>query len=111
MSEMSVFCYICSWSHGSLHVYSLIGGIVPGSSVGTGVHIIVPPAGLQTSSAPWVLSVAPPLGTLCSLYWLAVSHGYFDPPSKKDQNTYTLVFLLELHVVCELYLGYAELLG
>jgi hypothetical protein len=23
---------ICSYSHGSLHVYSLIGGLVPGSS-------------------------------------------------------------------------------
>ena len=34
---------------------------------------------------------------------------YFVPPSKK---THTLAFLLlELHVVCELYLGYLELLG
>jgi hypothetical protein len=24
--------YICSWSHGSHHVYSLVGGLVPGSS-------------------------------------------------------------------------------
>jgi hypothetical protein len=33
-------------------------------------------------------------------------------PSKKDQSTTTLIFLiLELHVVCELYLGYSELLG
>jgi hypothetical protein len=36
-------------------------------------HIVVPPMGLQTPSAPWVLSLAPPLGTLCSVYWLAVS--------------------------------------
>ena len=36
---------------------------------------------------------------------------YFVPPSKKDQNTHTLVvLLLELHVVYELYLGYLELL-
>ena len=34
------------------------------------------------------------------------------PFSKKDQSTYTLVFLLlELHVVYELYLGYSKLLG
>jgi hypothetical protein len=40
------------------------------------------------------------------------SHEYFVPPSKKDQRTHTLVFLLlEVHVVCELYLGYSELLG
>ena len=31
------------------------------------VHIVVPPMGLQTPSAPWVLLLAPPLGTLCSV--------------------------------------------
>jgi hypothetical protein len=31
------------------------------------VHIVVPPIGLQTPSAPWVLSLAPPLGALCSI--------------------------------------------
>ena len=36
---------------------------------------------------------------------------YFVLPSK-DLRIHTLVFLiLELHVVCELYLGYSELLG
>jgi hypothetical protein len=29
--------------------------------------------GLQTSSAPSVLSLAPPLGSPCSVQWLAVS--------------------------------------
>ena len=28
------------------------------------VHIVVPPIGLQTPAAPWVLSLAPPLGAL-----------------------------------------------
>ena len=37
------------------------------------VHIVVPPMGLQTPSAPWVLSLAPSLGTLCSVQWMAVS--------------------------------------
>ena len=37
------------------------------------VHIFVPPMGLQTPSAPWVLSLAPSLGTLCSIQWMAVS--------------------------------------
>ena len=36
------------------------------------VHIVVPPVELQTPSAPWVLSLAPPLETLCSVQWLAV---------------------------------------
>jgi hypothetical protein len=37
------------------------------------VHIDVPPMGLQTPSAPWVLSLAPSLGTLCSVQWMTVS--------------------------------------
>ena len=31
------------------------------------VHIVVPPIGLQTPWAPWVLSLAIPLGALCSI--------------------------------------------
>ena len=50
--------------------------------------------------------------SLCSILCLCISsHGYFVPPSKKDQSIRTLVFLLELHLVYELYLGYPELLG
>jgi hypothetical protein len=142
------------------------------------IVLIVPPMGLQTPSAPWALSLAPSLGTLCSVQWMDESihlcifqalaeslrrqlyqapvskrllastvvsgfgdciwdgspggeslnglsfslcstlcfcnsfHGYFVPLSKKDQSTHTLVFLLfELYMVCELYLGYSELLG
>jgi hypothetical protein len=37
------------------------------------VHIVVSPMGLQTPSAPSVLSLAPSLRTLCSVQWLAVS--------------------------------------
>ena len=37
------------------------------------VHIVVPPMGLQAPLAPLVLSLAPPLRTLCSVQWLAVS--------------------------------------
>jgi hypothetical protein len=36
-------------------------------------HIDVPLMGLQTPLAPWVLSLAPSLGTLCSVQWMAVS--------------------------------------
>jgi hypothetical protein len=31
MSDKAILCYKCSWSHGSLHVYSLVGGLVPWS--------------------------------------------------------------------------------
>ena len=70
-----------------------------------------PPAELQTFSASWVFSLAASFGILFSIYWLTVSHGCFDPFSNKDQSIYTLVFHLELLVVCEFYLGYSELLG
>ena len=36
------------------------------------VHIVVPPIGLQTPSAPWVLSLAPSLRTQCSVQWMTV---------------------------------------
>ena len=39
------------------------------------------------------------------------SHGRFYPLPKKYRSIHTMVFLLELHMVCELYLGYSELLG
>ena len=32
MPDKAILSYICSWSHGSLHVYSLVGGLFPGSS-------------------------------------------------------------------------------
>ena len=37
------------------------------------VHIVVLPIGLQTPSAPWVLSLSPTLGTLWSVQWMTVS--------------------------------------
>jgi hypothetical protein len=41
------------------------------------VHTVVPPMGLQTPSAPWVLSQAPSLGILCSVQWMI---GFFSLP-------------------------------
>jgi hypothetical protein len=41
MSHKAILCYICSWRHGSLHVYSLVGNLFQGSSVGIG-WIILP---------------------------------------------------------------------
>jgi hypothetical protein len=41
------------------------------------VHIVVPPRGMQTPSAPWVLSLAPLLEALCSIQWMAVSIHFY----------------------------------
>jgi hypothetical protein len=41
------------------------------------VHIVVPPMGLQIPSAPWVLSVAPSLGTMYSVQWMIVSIHFY----------------------------------
>jgi hypothetical protein len=50
--------------------------------------------------------------SLCSTLWFHISScEYFVPPSKKDWSIHTLVFLLELHMVCELNLVYSELLN
>jgi hypothetical protein len=32
MSGKAILCYICCWSYRSLHIYSLVGGLVSGSS-------------------------------------------------------------------------------
>ena len=32
MPDKAILCYIRSWSHGSLHVYYWVGGLVPRSS-------------------------------------------------------------------------------
>jgi hypothetical protein len=37
------------------------------------VHIDIPPLGIHKPSAPWVLSLAPSLGTFCSVQWMIVS--------------------------------------
>ena len=75
MLDKAILCYICSWNYGSLHVYSLVGGLVPGSSGRWEVQLvdIVLLMGLQTPSAPPVLPLALLLGSLDSGRWLAVS--------------------------------------
>ena len=57
MTNKAILCYICSWSHGSLHVYS---GwwFSPWEIWGFWLFdIVVLPMGLQTPSAPSVLSL------------------------------------------------------
>jgi hypothetical protein len=54
-------------------VYPLLGGLIPGSSGGGVwlVDIVVLPMGLQTPSAPSVLSLILPLETPHTVQWLA----------------------------------------
>jgi len=63
-------------THRSLHVYSLVGGLIPGSSGGGGwgwlVDVVLPMV-LQIPSAPSVFSLTPPLGSPCSVQWLAAA--------------------------------------
>ena len=72
--DKAILSYICSWSHESLHVYSLVGGLVLGTSGRSGCLILLFFLwGLKTSSAPPVLPLTPPLGFPCSVWWLAAS--------------------------------------
>ena len=41
------------------------------------VHNDVPFMGLQSPSAPWILSLAPSLGILCSIQWMTVSIHFY----------------------------------
>jgi hypothetical protein len=50
--------------------------------------------------------------SLCSVLCLHISScEYFVLLCKKDQSTHTLLFLLEIDVVCEFCFGYSELLS
>jgi hypothetical protein len=61
VSNKAILCHISSWSHGSLHIYSLVGGPVPRSSGGFWpVDTVAPPMGLQATSAPSDPSPTPP---------------------------------------------------
>jgi hypothetical protein len=74
MYNKGILCSIIRWSHETLHVYSLFRWFSPWELWEYGlVHIVVPPMELQPPSALWILSLAPPLGTLCTVQWLAES--------------------------------------
>jgi hypothetical protein len=68
MPDKVILWYICSWSH----VYSLIGGLVPGALGGL-VGWFCCSCDFQTLSAPSILSLTSPVGNPCSVQWLAVS--------------------------------------
>jgi hypothetical protein len=41
MTDKAILCYTCSWSHGFLHVNSLVSALIPGSSGGSGWLILL----------------------------------------------------------------------
>jgi hypothetical protein len=69
MSHKAILCYKCGWSHGTLQLYSLVGGLVPGSSGGGSGSLILLLQPLQVLQFFSTL----PLGTLCSVQWLVGS--------------------------------------
>ena len=58
-------CYICSWSHESHHVYSLVGGLVSGSSEWSCSNVLT--MGFQHPLALLVFSLVLSLGSLGSV--------------------------------------------
>ena len=73
MPDNAILCYIYNWSHGSLCV--LNGWCFSPWEFWRVwlVDNVVPPIGLQTLTAPSVLSLAPSLGSTCLVRWLAAS--------------------------------------
>jgi hypothetical protein len=73
ISDKAVLCYICSWSHGHSHVYSLVDGLVSGSSGGIDLLIL---SFVYWRCNPFhSLSPFPnsSIGSLGSVRWLTVS--------------------------------------
>ena len=57
MPDKAILSCICSWSHGPIHVYAVVGGLVPGSAGGGGVQLVV----LRNQISTWdsdIVSVA-----------------------------------------------------
>ena len=69
MPDKAILYFISSWSHGFLHVYSLVSSLVPENSGESGWLILL----LQTPSTPLVLPLTSLLGTPCSVQWLAMN--------------------------------------
>ena len=70
MPDKAILCYISSWSHGFLHVYSGVGGSVPGDFGGSSWLILL--FFLWDYKAPLFLVISPPLRSLCSVECLPV---------------------------------------
>jgi hypothetical protein len=62
MSYKAILCYTCNWSHGSLHVYSLVGGLVPGRYGGLGSLYCCSSYGATNPFSTWVPSSSSSIG-------------------------------------------------
>jgi len=71
MPNKAILCYICRWSHGSLHVYYLGSGLL---ALFVGIVVLM---GLQAPSALSILSLIPPMVAPFSVRWLAASIGLY----------------------------------
>ena len=73
MSNKAILSYICSWSHESYHVF-FDWWFSPWELWGYWlVHIVVLLWGCKPLQLLGIFSLTPPLGTLCSVQWMAVS--------------------------------------
>ena len=74
MSNKAILCHICGQRHGLLHVYSLVVGPVPGSSVGSGLlTLLLPLWGYKPPQLLHSLLYLLHREPLSSVQWLAVS--------------------------------------
>ena len=71
MLDKAILCYICIWSHDSLYVYSLVGGLVPGSSGGlVSWHCSL--CGIAILFNSFSTAPSTSIGSPSSVRWLAV---------------------------------------
>jgi hypothetical protein len=74
MSDKAIFCHICGQCHGSLHVYSLVGGPGPRSSRGSGLLTpLLPPWGYKPPELLQSLLQLLHQGLQRSVQWWAAS--------------------------------------
>ena len=79
MSNKPIFCHMYGQGHGSLHVYSLVGDPVPGSSRAPGLTLLLHPRGCKPSqllqSLLHLLHLSPMVGCkIPPLYFSGDSH-------------------------------------
>jgi hypothetical protein len=78
LMSKAILCNTYSWSHGSPPCVFFCWWFCPWELCGYClVHVVVSFMGLQAPSPPSFLSLAPPLGSLCSVPWLRASTSVF----------------------------------
>ena len=101
MPQKALLCYIYVWSHGSLHVYPLVGGLVPGNS-GRGIWLVdivvlclVTVYGIDPPGE-WGQSLDGLSFSLCSTLYLCISYLKYFPPDliKTEASTLWSSFFL-----------------